>query len=227
MRRLPGTVFALLAIGLIAQAPAFGGTTWDPAADYTGTNPGDAWSYGWVSYDDFTAGGYLLTVFDTLRDWDSMDHWGVAEGTEPAVLYNPTEDSHWFGNEVPPETMALHPGGDGQYAIIRWTAPEAGTFTVTGSFFTFDWPSVDTHVLLNGTSFFDSTLSEPGSNPFDLLVSVAAGDTIDFAVGNGGNGHGGDATNFEAQIGPVPEPGSLLAVGCGLLGLLALKRRKK
>jgi len=227
MKRLAATALALLAMGLFAQAPAVG-TVWDPAVEFSATdNPNGVWAYGWVSYEDFVAGGYTLTLFDTIRVWDELNHWGVEAGTEPAVLYNPTEDVHWFGNAVPPHTLALHPGGSDERAIIRWTAPESGLFSIVGNFFSDGDPTVDVHVMLNGTSIFDSDFFGPGSDPFDLPVAVAAGDTLDYAVGFGGNGHNGDATCFSVQIELVPEPGSMLAVGGGLLGLLGLVARRR
>jgi hypothetical protein len=229
MRRLLGTVLALLAIGLIAQAPAFGGTTWDAAADFSNTdNPNGVWSYGWVSEEDFLAGGYELTLFNTIDVVNALDRW-ARDNSEPCLVYNPSDtDTGWYGQPVEPLTLALHPGPNDEKAIVRWTAPESGTFLISGSFFSQGNPTVDVHVLLNGESLFSIDFFGPGSDPFDPPpATVKAGDTIDFAVGFGGNGHSSDCTSFEAQIETIPEPGSLLALGCGLLGLLALKRRTK
>jgi hypothetical protein len=226
MKQLLASMLALLAVGLAVPAS---GTMWDPAVEFSATdNPNGVWTYGWVPYDDFVAGGYALTPFDTIRVWNELNHWGVAAGTEPAVLYNPTDDVHAFGNDVPPHTMALHPGGSDERAIIRWTAPESGTFSICGSFFSEGGPTTDLHVLLNGTSLFDDYLDGAQTKPFSMNVAVVAGDAIDFAVGFGGNGHNSDSTNFCAQIEAVPEPGSVLAVGgvfLGVLGLAAGRRR--
>jgi hypothetical protein len=225
VRQFFASMFVLLAVGL--AVPAFG-TTWDPAVEFSATdNPNGVWAYGWVSYEDFVAGGYTLTFFDTTREWDELNHWGVAEGTEPAVLYNPTDAVHAFGNNVPPHTMALHPGGSDERAIIRWTAPESGTFLILGSFFSDGIPTTDLHVLLNGTSLFDDYLDGAQTKPFSMQVVAVAGDAIDFAVGFGGNGHNSDSTNFCAQIEAVPEPGSVLAVGGVLLGLLRFAARRR
>jgi hypothetical protein len=225
MKRVFG-VLVLLAIGL--AAPAFA-TEWDPAAQFSATeNPNDPWTYGWVAAADFGAGGYPLNLFDTIRVWDSLNHWGVPGGTEPAVLYNPTDDVHFFGNAVPPHTMALHPGPGDEKAIIRWTAPVSGLFKVTGSFFTDGGPSVDVHVMHNGVSIFDGEIFfDPGTDPFDDLVPADACDTLDFVVGFGGNGFASDCTNLSVTIELIPEPGSVAALGGGLVGLVGLLARRR
>ena len=239
MRQILRFVLPTLAIWLITQSLAFGVLlAWDPTIDFdTENNPqlSGFWSYGWVSKEDFNAGGYGLTLFDTVRTWNSLIHWGIPSSTEPAVLYNPDPANyHPFGNNVAPLTVALHPGASDEKATVEWTAPEAGIVSIVGAFFACQWgyPTVDTHVMHNGISIFDSTLwggtSELTEDPFSLLLTVAEGDKIDFAVGHGGNGYNWDATNFRVQIIKVSEPGSLLIIGNGLLAfMVAVVRRRR
>jgi hypothetical protein len=72
--------------------------------------------------------------------------------------------------------------------VIRFTAPDAGTFVLATSFTGIDFAgptTTDVHVLLNGSSIFDGNVDGfgPGSGPsFTTTLTLHAGDTVDFAV---------------------------------------------
>jgi hypothetical protein len=53
--------------------------------------------------------------------------------------------------------------------------------------------------LLNNVSIFDGTVNG-GSAPFDTDITLTVGDVLDFAVGTGGNGYGGDATGLDLVL---------------------------
>ena len=81
----------------------------------------------------------------------------------------------------------------------------------------------DVRLLLNGTSFFDSIVYGIDSvTSFDQVLQLNAGDTVDFAVGQGTYGWGWDTTGLSATITPVPEPS---AFGLLTVGLLLVYRR--
>ena len=90
--------------------------------------------------------------------------------------------------------------------------------------------STDVHVLHNGSSLFNSMVlsgvfGSPSSVSFSMAESLLAGDTIDFVVGNDGNGLNNDTTALTATI--IPEPGTLALVAMSLGSLLAFRSRKR
>ena len=106
---------------------------------------------------------------------------------------------------------SMCPGGGGQYAVARWTARQSGTFGVAVAFTGICGhngsknATTDVHVQHNRAdvpSGSGSINMNGGGNSFSFHanVSVAAGDTIDFAVGNGGDGILFDMTGVDAKV---------------------------
>jgi hypothetical protein len=133
-----------------------------------------------------------------------------------------------------PLALTLKPGAAGEYAVIRQDTSLAsvGVYTVTGSF----WGQVltsttsDVHILKNGAEIFGGTVNGFGpssSVSFSLNVTLSAGDTLDFAVGNGGSASAFDHTGLTANItaASVPEPSGLPLLT--LTGLLILTQRRR
>jgi hypothetical protein len=102
-----------------------------------------------------------------------------------------------------------------QYAVLRWTAPSSGLFTITATFSGLSsvGDSADVHILLNGASIFDATvISSPSPTTYSGLQNLRKGDTIDFAVGFGPNGNDHeDTTGLAASIVPCPRTGHIRA----------------
>lgn len=129
---------------------------------------------------------------------------------------------------IPALTLVMHPGPTGfgaggarEFAVTRWTATSAGTFDIAGSFLALDSGSTDVHVVRNGVSLFSTVRASFANTSFSLSgVSLAAGDTIDFVVGNNGN-FTNDSTGLVATIVPSPAAAAPLA-----LSLLARRRRR-
>jgi len=102
------------------------------------------------------------------------------------------------------------------------------TVSITGFFEGIDPAptTTDVHVLLDGgTHLFDGNISSFNAPlPFNLTRILAAGDTIDFAVGVGTDGSFAfDSTGLSATIVPsssVPGP-STLALVASCLAMLA------
>src|SRR5262249_19967960 len=93
---------------------------------------------------------------------------------------------------VPNDVLAMLPGspsdiGTPGIVVTRFTAPNAGTFNITGSFGDLEQASVSVAVLVNGNVAFSSGFSggtaHQGTIPFSIDgVSLRPGMTIDFAV---------------------------------------------
>ena len=103
-----------------------------------------------------------------------------------------------------------------------------------GNFGALDTGGTDVHILKNGISLFTGEVdpTDP-SAPFNLQLSLNAGDVLDFAVGFGTDGtYYFDSTSISASISsdptvvPVPAAVPLFATGLGALGLLGWRRKK-
>jgi hypothetical protein len=185
-------------------------------------NPNGNWAYGFTS----TLGGAFTPLGS--GSCGSLVGWQLS-GHEPWVLGNPTASTQVCGTgQVPPTLLDMHPGGAGQDSVVRWTAPSAGTFSINGFFEGIDPAptTTDVHVLLDGsTHLFDGSIGSFNVPLlFNLTRTLAAGDTIDFAVGVGSDGSFiDDSTGLSATIvssSTVPEP-TTLALLASCLAMLA------
>jgi hypothetical protein len=108
--------------------------------------------------------------------------------------------------------------------VIRWTSPVAGTVSIQGTFGAGDIFAESYYIAQkNSATWLWSMLNTSNSETFNLTATVAAGDTIDFIVGQNymyGN------TPLDARINTVPLPGAVWLLGSGLLGLAGLGRWK-
>jgi hypothetical protein len=216
---------------LIAGLGIFGLTrpVWgfDAAAEFsTVNNPSGVWSYG----NSLTLGGAfsLDASNETAYGGTALTGWSsyLSAGGAPYVVHNGTANPVTIQfTTYQPGQLAEHPGGNGEFSIVRWTAPYAFTFTIAATFRSISsvGGSVDVHIRHNGTSIFDSTVIGSGSSSaFSGQRSVGVGDTIDFIVGYGSNGNANeDTTALSATI--IPEPTTFALLGAGLLGLGVLR----
>ena len=130
--------------------------------------------------------------------------------------------------------MGAHPGSNGDYSILRWTAPNQGSYFLSTIFSGLEnLTTSDVHVLYNGTSLFDENIDGFGltaARNFSTNLSLATGDTLDFAVGFGSNrNYFNDTAGIQAVIAtPVPwEIDSLPVIGSTVVFGLALWGKQK
>jgi hypothetical protein len=142
--------------------------------------PGGTWTYGFMT----TLGG-ALTLYNT-GDSISWFHSLVNSVNTPQVSQG-----------------SFHPGPNNEYSVIRFTAPVAGTYNLSSTFTPFDaQTTTDVHILRGGTSLFSgNTIGATGtSQAFSSTLTLAAGQTVDFAVGFGPDNYRFDTTGVTVKL---------------------------
>jgi hypothetical protein len=224
---------AYLFLSMLTLAGAANAGLWNACDDFsiTNGNPNGQWSYGSKLPSDLGGGfvgAYVAEENTLFKSW----HAERIDGGAPAVSLNISD--HTVAG-IDPGELCVHPGSSAleyqdylnQVATVRWTAPEAGTYSIWGMFGEGDRRGsrgdVDVYIYKNGSCLM-SVFGTYDDEYFDLFESLAKGDTIDFMVGNAGD-FGWDSTPLYATISTVPEPFSLVILGGGAL-IVALRRRR-
>jgi len=145
--------------------------------------------------------------------WDSqggqgtagLEAWRRADRVDPCIVRNPTGRTvKALGITWEPGRLSLHPGRGGEYAALRWTAPEAGRVEAEAAFRSIaERATTDVHVLHNGRPLFDGAVNVGGAGPearFQGAVEAKRGDTLDFVVGFGNGDYGADTTGLAATV---------------------------
>jgi hypothetical protein len=222
--------FFAIAIALALVSTVIRAASFDPSVNFSlSGNPNGPWSYGYSQ----TLGGSLIS-HATSGSNSGLEFWNtdISIGL-PWVARNSTASPmNWAGTTAfAPGALSLHPGPNGQVAILRFTAPSTGQYAINGAFFGQDYvgpTTTDVHLLLNGSSIFDGAVADFGtSHSFNITIALASGSHLDFAVGFGSNqNYLYDSTGLTATITQVPEPATLAMVGVAA-SLLRLSRRQK
>lgn len=211
--------FSFLATSLLSQRAIDAAPIFDVADDFSiASNPNGAWSYGFAS----SLGGPFTRFTNKTTGLFNPNFraWGHNVEFHPFVAYNSAAtNQQGSGLNLDAGTIGFHPGRGfpGLFGVIRWTSPSAGDFDVAAAFQGRDprGTTTDVHILLNDVSLLDGVINRafgPGSGPsYSDILSLNAGDTIDFVVGNGGNNFFNDSTGLDATITAiepeiVPEP---------------------
>ena len=227
---LVSTVATLLSLVVLALPSA--AQSYNAAGDFSATsNPNGAWSYG---YSYGVGSAFILDTTNTafyapgvpLSGWLGNENPAPFTGY-PYALHNGTAGlaTNNVFTVYQPGQLAESPGDSNECSVIRWTAPTSGTFNIAATFsgLSSQGDSADVHILLDGTPIFNSIVGGPAT--FSGLQSITAGDTVDFVVGNGGNGGNEDTTALSATI--VPEPTTLGLLAMSLASLLSFRCLKR
>ena len=161
---------------------------------------------------------------------------GFNNNTLPAVGKNTTGSLIVNGSvRIPTDELFLHPVGlnSGLPAgdtIVRFTAPTAGTYQVSGLFQLIDVsPSGVAVSIEGGTLPFAAPLAGPylTTANFSFSTVLLAGGTLDFVVDPAGS-YFNDSTGLSATItsSDIPEPASMALLGLGLTAMAAVRRRR-
>ncbi len=233
---------AVVVLLFIGPGQANADIIYDPAASFSTTNnPNGVWRYGWSQTlgSAFTLDTFFQRLDGILPEWGG----NLTRDGNPGIYHNDTGSAQTVATlTMPAGSLAEHPGVGGQYALLRFTAPSSGTYSIAGSFSGFDFAgptTTDVHVLVDGVSRFDGAIVGFGPDsaaPFRVNLPLVSGETVDFAVGTGSDGSfafdmTGLATRVTQVIPPqaVPEPVSLGPFGVGsrvLLGYAWRPRRR-
>jgi RHS repeat-associated protein len=187
--------------------------TYNLANDFSATsNPNGAWSYGRAAS---LGQPFQINTGSSTGSNGALDIWlptvgAVYPDVYPYILHNRTATEVSASSAIyAPNAVVMHPGSVGEVGIARWTSPASGTYTVSASFGGAEAGLTNVLVLKNGGGLFQGVKSTV--DPYLLspiawngVVSVSAGDTLDFVVGNGGDGYGHDSTRVDVTITECP-----------------------
>jgi hypothetical protein len=136
-----------------------------------------------------------------MRSWSSKE----LGGPDPGVSYNPTSQTQRFANvRWEPGRLAFHPGPNGEYSVVRWTAPASGEYAVNVNFLAIDADTTTkVYVLHNGESVFRGAIRLDGAGEratYDAKRTMAKDDKLDFVVGWGNGAYVCDSTGLEVRL---------------------------
>jgi hypothetical protein len=211
---IAATSLAILVAFRAATVISHAQVTYDAQADFSTThNPAGVWTYGYSgSLGAFTKfptnnGDFSGEFIWSRNDIDPTLFPLVAKNLSGQII----QESY---NILQIDEFALHPGNSAndQYAIVRFTAPTNGIYTFNASFWGLHTQGAGTtshaHVLVNRSPFFAAAVigySNQVSVASPFVITLRVGETIDFAVGNGGNNFVGDYTALAAKVTLVRE----------------------
>lgn len=145
-------------------------------------NPHGPWSAGWTERL-----GSPLHLFGFARVSPVSHVWiDPRLGSAPAFWRNLTGE--WFAG-VAPGDLALAPGCGNEFAVLRWQAPEAGSYVVRAQFLWGDLGETEAYVLRDADAAAP-LLSAPSTNlnpVYRAELRLAAGESLDFVVGSKGD----------------------------------------
>jgi len=195
--------------------------TYDLSHDFGTNNPAGVWSYG--SKGEIGGAFAQMPIFFRAASPDTpnaiLDIWFANPGGAPAVYHNGspfTSRSNQGAGNYPPGTVYYFAGMDGQpenFGDIRFQVPSNGAgeyqiVTLVRSHL--DGPlsgDTDFHVARNGTEVFGEFLPPNSGTSYSNVLSLAAGDTIDFLVGRGLDNHlQGSGLKIEVRIKWISTP---------------------
>ena len=142
-------------------------------------NPSGNWSYGYTtklgsSFIPYVTRG--TTTFSNEVGWF---------GPVPPFTNSPGYPLVVVSASGTARLLDMGPGPNGEYSVVRWTAPFAGLWDISGEFAGLGSTSSDVHVLRSNRSVFSRNLNNSDVQVFALTLWLEMGDSVSFAVGFG------------------------------------------
>lgn len=224
----------VLAVGAASPPNAAHAQIYDANADFTPAsagNPNGVWSYGYTT----TLGGTFIPFGEFINDGTLLT-WRTNIGLGTPAWFKNLSGVNQVNNSLAPGQTALHGGPNGEFAVLRFTAPSAGIYNYDLEYFPGDSGNTDIYLLQSSNAadplFSDLITTGPGSFSFDGL-SLSQNETLDLVVGNANDGFTFDTTPVNLQVeavpavAPEPATGALLATGLLILGGVITARRRR
>ena len=157
------------------------------------------WLYD--NHPEWLLGSESNRAMQGMRGWSSSELGTI----DPCVTHNGSDQPVTMsGIRWEPGQLSVHPGPHGEYGVVRWTAPAAGTYTVSAAFSAIDQQTTtDVHLLHQGRELFGARLRLDGQGPraeYQQEVVMAAGDSLDCVIGWGNGTHICDSTGLALRI---------------------------
>jgi hypothetical protein len=213
-------VACLLGSRVQAQQPG----SFDLAADFSlQSNPNGVWQYGYSAGTSLDPKDFRLDRYSNhgvpVGFWHPEATDQPGPGYYPYVAYNSAGKTS-FGSSngwaVRADEIAMEASNSGQYSLVRFVVPQAGTYSISAKFtgIHFGLSTTDVHVLHNADSLFDADIEGYGGDPafhvitgahptanYDGQVKLEKGEIITFALGYGKNKTNyGDTTGLIAHV---------------------------
>jgi hypothetical protein len=224
---------AALVTALALSSAANAMTSFDAAADFSlASNPNGVWSYL-----------YSNTLLPSAQTSGNTEYWWSNQSVPNSIIVGRAITGTAASGTVQFGDSYLTMDPESQTVTVRFTAPSAGAYLISGMFFGADdqtncGNSCAAHPVLitdsvDGTIFGPSSISSYlQSYAFNLNVTLAAGETVDFIAQTGTNGgcaYCNLSTGLQATISETPLPAALplFASGLGAIGVLGWRRKRK
>jgi len=237
------SAMAILA-GLVVGTAPLASAQFDPSLQFSSVaNPNGVWSYGFESVPLGSPFALLtLPLAVSSLPGPFIDSWQDPAFGAIGVFHNGTAAPQTVMT-VGPETslfnpgeLAMNAGPNDQYAMVQFTAPVNGIYTIQGTFEGIDTSGTMSQVFLlaNNVPLISGSVIGFGPGSDVPLASgpilLAAGQTLAYAVGGSPSDSMTGLINAQVSAAAVPEPSTNALLGLALVPLivcagLAAKRK--
>jgi len=201
-------------------ALAIGGPSWDAfddfwskGANFPGPTTPNTWSYGTAPSGNPNAVATFIAFSEDnlaveIPTGGPLFKHANPGAPEPCVA---RANAAWYPGAPPmPPFLFVHPG-ENSYAVVRWKAPQAGTYKINATFLASGesgakevgvvrYKESGGNVEMMKSTVIDSQNPQIKQVEHEESVTLEAGEFVAFYVGNGGDTHANDAVGLEAVI---------------------------